>query len=156
MAASPYWKGFLEFSLVSVPVRAYKPSVSGAGEIHFNQLHAECHSRIQYKKTCPVHGEVRNEEVVSGFQYSKDKYVVIDPNELDNLRTEDDKAIMISAFVVCRHARVIKPSVPMPSSSTVEGSGTGAACCKAAAQVSPIRHAMQRRTLLIAVVCTVF
>jgi DNA end-binding protein Ku len=98
MAASPYWKGFIRLSLVSVPVRAYKPSGDGAGEIHFNQLHAECHSRIQYKKTCPVHGEVRNDEIVSGFQYSKDKYVVIDPAELDKLRTQDDKAITISAL----------------------------------------------------------
>jgi DNA end-binding protein Ku len=49
-----------------VPVRAYTAFVSGGGEIHFNQFHAECHSRIQYKKTCPIHGEVGNDQIVSG------------------------------------------------------------------------------------------
>jgi DNA end-binding protein Ku len=99
MAAHPYWKGFLKLSLVSVPVKAYKAAGDGAGEIHFNQLHAECHSRIQYKKTCPVHGEVRNEEIVSGFEYSRGQYVVVNPDELDKLRTEDEKAITIRAFI---------------------------------------------------------
>jgi DNA end-binding protein Ku len=98
MAAHPYWKGFLKLSLVSVPVKAYKASDSN-GDIHFNQLHAECHSRIQYKKTCPVHGEVRNEEIVSGFEYGKGQYVVVNPDELDKLRTEDEKAITIRAFI---------------------------------------------------------
>ncbi len=41
------------------------PQAADAREIHFNQLHAECHSRIQYKKTCPLHGEVRNEREVA-------------------------------------------------------------------------------------------
>jgi DNA end-binding protein Ku len=99
MALSPYWRGFIRLSLVSVPVRAYTAIVSGGGEIHFNQLHAECHSRIQYKKTCPIHGEVSNDQIVSGFEYSKGQYVVVDTDELDKLRTEDDKAINITAFV---------------------------------------------------------
>jgi DNA end-binding protein Ku len=99
MALSPYWRGFIRLSLVSVPVRAYTAFVSGGGEIHFNQLHAECHSRIQYKKTCPAHGEVSNDQIVSGFQYAKDQYVVVDPDELDKLRTEDEKAVNITAFV---------------------------------------------------------
>jgi DNA end-binding protein Ku len=80
-------------------VKAYKAAGGGAGEIHFNQLHAECHSRIEYKKTCPVHGEVRNEEIVSGFEYSRGQYVVVNPDELDRLRTEDEKAITIGAFI---------------------------------------------------------
>jgi DNA end-binding protein Ku len=99
MALSPYWRGFIRLSLVSVPVRAYTAFVTGGGEIHFNQLHAECHSRIQYKKTCPIHGEVSNDQIVSGFQYAKDQYVVVDPDELDKLRTEDEKAVNITAFV---------------------------------------------------------
>jgi DNA end-binding protein Ku len=99
MALNPGWKGFLRFSLVSFPVRAY--TAVGEGEkIHFNQLHAECHSRINYKKTCPIHGEVNQDEIVSGFEYSKGQYVVVDPDELDKLRTEDEKAITISTSFV--------------------------------------------------------
>jgi DNA end-binding protein Ku len=93
------WKGFLKLSLVSVPVKAYTATTTGGGEIHLNQLHAECNSRIQYKKTCPIHGEVRNDDIVSGYEYSKGQYVVVDPSELDKLRTEDEKSIKIDTFV---------------------------------------------------------
>lgn len=93
------WTGFLKLSLVSVPVKAYTASVSSGGEIHLNQLHEECHSRIRYQKVCPIHGEVPNNEIVSGYEYSKGQYVVIDPSELDKLRTPADKAITLDAFV---------------------------------------------------------
>jgi len=99
MAARSSWKGFLKLSLVSVPVKAYTATASGGGEIHLNQLHGECHSRIQYKKVCPIHGEVKGDEIVSGYEYSKGQYVVVDPDELNKLRTEDDKAIKIDTFV---------------------------------------------------------
>jgi DNA end-binding protein Ku len=81
MAARPIRSGYLKLSLVSVPVKAYTATDSG-GEVHLNQLHAECKSRIQYKKTCPIHGEVAN--IVSGYEYAKGQYVVIDPEELDS------------------------------------------------------------------------
>jgi DNA end-binding protein Ku len=93
------WKGYLKLSLVSVPVKAYTAAASGGGEIHLNQLHAECHSRIQYKKFCPIHGEVANDAIVSGYEQAKGQYVVIDPEELDKLRTESDKAITVDVFI---------------------------------------------------------
>ena len=84
------WKGYLKLSLVSVPVKGYTASKS-AGEVRLNQLHETCHSRIKYKKTCPIHGEVPNDEIVSGYEYADGQYVVIDPEELDKLRTETEK-----------------------------------------------------------------
>ncbi len=99
MAPRSTWKGFLKLSLVSVPVKAYTATTSGGGEIHLNQLHAECHSRINYKKTCPIHGEVTQDQIVSGYEYSKGQYVVVDTEELDKLRTEDEKAIKIDVFI---------------------------------------------------------
>lgn len=99
MPARSSWKGFLRLSLVSIPVKAYTATASGGGEISLNQLHADCHSRIRYKKTCPIHGEVSQEEIVMGYEYAKDQYVVIDTAELDKLRTEGDKAITIDNFV---------------------------------------------------------
>ena len=98
MPAHSAWKGFLRLSLVSVPVRAYSASEAGA-EIRLNQLHAECHSRIRYQKTCPIHGEVSKEEIVSGYEYAKGQYVVIDPTEIKALRTEADEAISVDAVV---------------------------------------------------------
>jgi len=99
MPARSTWKGYLKLSLVSVPVKAYTATTSSGGEIRLNQLHANCNSRIQYKKVCPVHGEVPNNEIVSGYEYSKGQYVIIDTDELSKLRTEDDKAINIDVFI---------------------------------------------------------
>lgn len=98
MAARPSWKAYVRLSLVSIPVRGYTATASG-GEIHLNQIHAVCHSRIRYKKTCPIHGEVPNDEIVSGYEFSKGQFVIIEPDELDKLRTESDKAIQIDTFV---------------------------------------------------------
>lgn len=99
MALRSTWKGFLKLSLVSVPVKAYSATTSAGGEIHLNQLHAECHSRINYKKTCPIHGEISQDQIVSGYEYAKGQYVVVDTDELEKLRTEDDKAVKIEAFI---------------------------------------------------------
>jgi DNA end-binding protein Ku len=99
MAARSTWKGYLKLNLVSVPVKAYTANASGSGEVRLNQLHKQCNSRIQYKKTCPIHGEVSGDEIVSGYEYSKGQYVIVDTEELDKLRTEDEKAITINTFV---------------------------------------------------------
>lgn len=99
MAARSSWKGFIRLSLVSVPVKAYTAHTSGSGEISLNQIHAECNSRIRYQKTCPIHGEVSPDDIVSGYEISKGQYVVIDPAELEKLRPESDKAVHIDAFI---------------------------------------------------------
>ncbi|HVJ67150.1 MAG TPA: Ku protein [Caulifigura sp.] len=97
MPGHAFWKGFLRISLVSVPVKAYSATRSEE-RISLNQLHAECKSRIQYRKTCPVHGEIRSDEIVSGYEFDKGQYVVIDTDELDKLRTEKDRAINVETF----------------------------------------------------------
>jgi DNA end-binding protein Ku len=99
MAARSSWKGFIRLSLVSVPVKAYTASASGGGEISLNQIHAECNSRIRYQKTCPIHGEVSQDQIVMGYEIAKGQYVVIDPDEIQKLRPESDKAVHIDAFV---------------------------------------------------------
>jgi DNA end-binding protein Ku len=92
------WKGYLKLSLVSVPVRGFTANVA-ASEIRLHQLHEECHSRIRYQKTCPVHGEVPKEEIVSGYEYAKGEYVVIEPEELSRLRGESERAITVEAIL---------------------------------------------------------
>jgi hypothetical protein len=62
MAARSAWKGYLKLSLVSVPVKAYTASASEGAEIKLNQLHQECKSRIQYKKSCPIHGQIPSDQ----------------------------------------------------------------------------------------------
>ncbi|HEX6963464.1 MAG TPA: Ku protein [Lacipirellula sp.] len=93
------WKGFIRLSLVSVPVEGYTASAAGETQISLNQLHEDCGARIRYKKVCEVHGEVENDQIVMGYQYAKDQYAVIDPDELDKLRTEADRSINVDRFV---------------------------------------------------------
>jgi DNA end-binding protein Ku len=67
--------------------------------VALHQLHSECHSRIKYKKTCPIHGEVPKEEIVSGYEYAEGQYVVIEPQELAKLRGERERAVTLEAVV---------------------------------------------------------
>lgn len=99
MAARPSWDGFLTFNLISIPVKAYNAAISGGGKIGFHLLHAKCGERIRYKKVCPVHGEVSNEQIVSGYEYAKGEHVEVPAGERAKLRDEDDKAIAIDTFV---------------------------------------------------------
>lgn len=98
MAPRTSWKGFLKLSLVSVPVKAYTANNTDE-EIRLNQLHGECHGRVRYKKVCESHGELRGEDIVSGYEYAKDQYVVIDEDELSKVRAKSDKAVSIDGFV---------------------------------------------------------
>lgn len=98
MAFHSNWKGFMKLSLVSIPVKAYAANQSSE-EVCLNQLHAKCNNRIKYKKVCPVHGEVRNDEIIKGYEYSKSQYVTIDTDELEKLRTENDHSIQIDGFL---------------------------------------------------------
>jgi DNA end-binding protein Ku len=98
MAPRTSWKGFLKLSLVSVPVKAYTANNTDE-EIRLNQLHGECHGRVRYKKVCEAHGELKAEDIVSGYEYSKDQYVVIEDEELSKVRKQSDKSVAIDGFV---------------------------------------------------------
>lgn len=93
------WRGSLAFGLVTFPVEAFNAFDREKSDIHFHQIHAKCHSRIRYQKVCPVHGEVSNDEIVSGYEYEKGKYVELESKELDALRSESDRALKIDAFL---------------------------------------------------------
>src|SRR5262249_57620755 len=86
MAARPSWKAFLRLSLVTTPVKGYTAHAT-ASDVPLHQIHAKCHRRIQYRKVCPVHGEVAKDEIVPGYEIAKGKYVEIDPDELDKMRS---------------------------------------------------------------------
>ena len=100
MAPRVSWKGFLNLSLVSIPVKAYTAANSG-GTVRLNQLHEECHGRVRQKMVCPkCDVEVSRSDIVKGYEYAKDQYVVIDLDELEKLRSHDEgKSIRISKFV---------------------------------------------------------
>ena len=71
------WKGHIRFSLVTIPIRVYS-AIDSAQSISFNQLHQECHGRIGYDKKCKKCGEsVGNPDIIKGYQYEPDQYVVM-------------------------------------------------------------------------------
>ena len=93
------WRGHLSFGLVSFPVEAVNALNRQQSDIHFHQLHATCHRRIKYQKVCPVHGEVSNDEIISGFEHRKGKYIEVEPEELEAVRTKNERALTIDVFV---------------------------------------------------------
>jgi DNA end-binding protein Ku len=92
------WKGAISFGLVTIPVRVY-----GATEeksLRFNQLHAPDGGRIRYKRVCSIDGqEVEWSEIVKGYEYEKDHYVILTDEELDSLPVTTARAIEIERFV---------------------------------------------------------
>ena len=98
MAARPTWKGFLKISLVNIPVRVF-PATDSAATISFNQLHAECQTRIQQKKWCPhCEREVPNSEIVKGYEFEKGRYVVMQEDDMAKVRPESTRVIDLVQF----------------------------------------------------------
>src|SRR4051794_17298075 len=93
------WKGFLRFNLVTIPVRVCQSAVTGAGAIQMNQLHKGCNQRIKYKKVCPIHGEVSQAHIVSGYKVGEDEYVVVEQHEKNAAKPKNDKGISVAAFI---------------------------------------------------------
>ena len=98
MAARPTWKGFLKISLVNIPVRVF-PATDSAATISFNQLHAECQTRIQQKKWCPhCDREVPNSEIVKGYEFEKGRWVVVEDEDIQKVRVESTRVIDLVQF----------------------------------------------------------
>jgi len=98
MAARATWKGYLKISLVNIPIKVF-PATESSGSISFNQLHAECQTRIQQKKWCPhCEREVPNSEIVKGFEFDKGSYVVMSEDDLAQVRPESTRVIDLVQF----------------------------------------------------------
>lgn len=98
MAVRPTWKGYIKVSLVTIPVRVY-PATESSATISFNQLHAECQTKIQQKKWCPsCEREITSAEVVKGYEFEKGRWVVIGDEDIAKVKTESTKIINLVQF----------------------------------------------------------
>ena len=98
MPPRPTWKGYLKVSLVNIPVKVY-PATESSATISFNQLHADCQSRINYKKWCAkCDREVTQAEIVKGYEFEKSHFVVIEDEDIAKVRTESTKVINLVQF----------------------------------------------------------
>jgi DNA end-binding protein Ku len=90
-------KSVITFGMVAIPIGM--SAATQDNDIHFNQLHKEDNSRIRYKKTCAYCGkEITAKDIVKGFEYDKDKYVVVTDEEIERIKTEKEKSIQILHF----------------------------------------------------------
>ncbi|HHX49914.1 MAG TPA: Ku protein [Clostridia bacterium] len=93
------WKGNIAFGLVNIPVKLH-----GAAEdkdVKLRSLHKECNTPINYEKVCPQCGrKLTNEEIVKAYEYAPNKFVILDENDLKQLKQEREaKAVTIVDFV---------------------------------------------------------
>lgn len=90
-------KGAIAFGLVYIPVELFTATQDDA--VRFNQLVKDSMKRVRYVKTCPdCKRELKPEDIVKGYQYEKGKYVVVDDEELDAIKTDADRAMKIVQF----------------------------------------------------------
>lgn len=96
--ASTVWKGYLTFGLISIPIRLF---AAARGErISFNQLHKTCHSRLKQQLYCPACDRpVDRSEIVKGYEYDKDAYVIVDDEEIKKIAPPSASTMEIQEFV---------------------------------------------------------
>jgi len=96
--ATSVWKGHLTFGLISIPVRLF---AAARGErISFNQLHKVCNSRLKQPLNCPTcNRTVERSEIIKGYEYEKDQYVLFTEEELDKIEPPSAHVMEILEFV---------------------------------------------------------
>ena len=125
MAVRPTWKGYLKVSLVTIPVKVF-PATESAATLSFNQLHAECQTRIQQKRWCPhCEREVANTELAKGYEFEKGRYVVVSEEDIEKVRVESTRVIDLAQFtddtsidpIYVDRAYYLAPDGPMAASA---------------------------------------
>lgn len=98
MSPRAIWKGAVSFGMVAIPIKLYPATKSK--DVAFASLHNTCHTRINYRKYCAYHETfVEQDELVKGYQYTKDQYVVMEPADFQNLPVSSMHTIDITRFV---------------------------------------------------------
>ena len=97
MAARPTWSGSIQISLVSIPVRIY-PASKPPRQVEFHMIDRRTHQRVHHRNV-DASGEVEKADLVKGFEYARNKYIEIDPDELKALRLPTAETLDIRQFV---------------------------------------------------------
>ena len=96
--ASTVWKGHLTFGLLSLPVRLY--SAARGETVGFNQLHKTDHSRVKQVLYCQAEDKpIARTDIVKGYEYEKDKYVVVEDEEIKKMAPKTAKTMEVQEFV---------------------------------------------------------
>src|SRR5688572_17486839 len=93
------WKGHIRFSLVTIPIRIYN-AVDTEETIRFNQLHHEDHGAVGYEKKCKKCGKsLTAEEIVKGYQFEPEQYVIVSTEDMGKIKLKSTKVIEIEGFI---------------------------------------------------------
>ena len=96
--AATVWKGYITFGLISVPVRLF--TAARSERMSFNQLHSTCHTRVRQQLYCPTCDcTVERSEIVKGYQYIKDQYVLVEDTEIKKVQPQSADSMEILEFV---------------------------------------------------------
>lgn len=96
--ARAIWRGTISFGMVSIPVRLFTATESQ--DITFRQLHAADNSPIRLVKRCSTDGkDLEPDEIVKGYEYGKDRFVLVDESDLEKLPIPSKHTISLTAFV---------------------------------------------------------
>ena len=88
----------ISFGLVNIPI-LMNPIIKN-NDISFNQLHKVCLNRINYVKYCPhCKKEVKEKDIIKGYEYEKDRYITFPKEDLDKLKPEKKEEIEIISFI---------------------------------------------------------
>jgi DNA end-binding protein Ku len=98
MASRPYWSGQLKVSLVSFGIQLYSATNSSSG-INFHQIDRASGQRIRHLNVVGDKEPVENAEIVKGYEYSKGKYLLFEPDEISKVRIATKKTIDVQQFV---------------------------------------------------------
>lgn len=98
MASRALWSGQLRLSLVSISVELHSAKKAGA-HISFRQIHKPSGKRVHYQKVVNGVGPVDAEDIVKGFEYDKDRYVLLEPGEIDEVKLDSRKTLELVQFV---------------------------------------------------------
>lgn len=122
MPARAYWQGQIRLALVSIPVEVYPATRSGAA-ISFHQIHEPSGKRIRYEKVAPGVGPVDRDEIIRGYEVSKDEYVLLDDEEIAAAQVESRKTLELVQFVEPSEIDVLyyeKPYFVVPADDLAE------------------------------------
>ncbi|BBC72781.1 Ku protein [Altererythrobacter sp. B11] len=98
MAARAYWQGQIRLALVSIPVEIYSAAKSGA-KVSFRQIHEPSGKPVSYEKVVQGVGPVDRDEIIKGYELSKGNYVLLEDEEIEDVRVESKKTLELVQFV---------------------------------------------------------
>src|ERR687886_2398761 len=147
------WSGAISFGLVNVPVKLY--SAVNRKTVRFHQLNSKTGNRIAQRRVDPQTGdEVAYEDIVKGYELSRDRYVVIQPDELDALDPEKTRTIDIEDFVSLSEIDPVyydHPYYLVPDKGAAKAYGLLLGAMKEANKVAIARVVLRSKEQLVAI-----